>query len=450
MKLDTIREKLPEIWEFLRDYQDLTDVSFRTWFEPLQVFSFEDDTLTLLFPENIPNAAVYIMNKYGPYMQASVKVITGIECQIQIITPEAAAKKSVPEKKEKTDLNPARFNLNPRYTFDTFVVGGNNKLAHAASLAVAEAPAEVYNPLFIYGGSGLGKTHLMHSIAHFILKRNPDAKVTYVTSEKFTSELIDAIRRNTTPDFQAKYRSSDVLLIDDIQFIAKKESTQEEVFHTFNTLYDAKKQIILSSDRPPKDIETLDDRLRSRFQWGLTADIGLPDYETRMAILRKKEEMDGFNIDNAIIQYIAANIVSNIRDLEGALNKITSLSKLNGGQSEITLELAKEALKDQISPNARKELTPEYIIDIVADHYHVKPTDLASEGRGRKLTTPRHISMYLIRKMTNLPYKQIAELFNRGDHTTVMNAEKKIRGEMETDESLRNTLDILQKKINPE
>jgi len=285
--------------------------------------------------------------------------VTGFECSVDFVVenqlPKEAATAPAGNTLITNTINPVSqtaiitANLNPKYIFDTFVVGANNNLAHAASLAVAESPGEIYNPLFIYGGVGLGKTHLMHSIGHFILKNNPAAKVLYVTSEKFTNELIDAIRNknNFSPtEFREKYRNNDVLLIDDIQFI--------------------KKQIIISSDKPPKEIETLEERLRSRFEWGLTVDIQSPDYETRMAILRKKEEMEGYNIDNEVIKYIATNIKSNIRELEGALTKIVALSRLDN--KEITVELAEEALKDIISPNDKREVTPELFIQVVADH----------------------------------------------------------------------------------
>ena len=341
--------------------------------------------------------------------------------------------------------------LNPRYTFDTFVVGANNNLAHAASLAVAESPGEIYNPLFIYGGVGLGKTHLMHSIAHFILKNNPKAKILYVTSEKFTNELIDAIRNKnniSTTEFREKYRNNDVLLIDDIQFIIGKESTQEEFFHTFNALYEAKKQIIISSDKPPKEIETLEERLRSRFEWGLTVDIQSPDYETRMAILRKKEELEGYNIDNEVIKYIASNIKSNIRELEGALTKIVALSKLD--RKEINLDLAEEALKDLISPNGTQEVTPELIIQVVADHYGVTPLDLASQKRSKDIVYPRQIAMYLCRSMVDTSLQHIGKCLGGRDHTTIIHGIEKVEAELATNSSLQNTIDILKKKINPQ
>ena len=343
-------------------------------------------------------------------------------------------------------------NLNPKYTFDSFVVGANNNLAHAASLAVAESPGEIYNPLFIYGGVGLGKTHLMQSIANFILKNNPKAKILYVTSEKFTNELIDAIRNKnniSTTEFREKYRNNDVLLIDDIQFIIGKESTQEEFFHTFNALHEAKKQIIISSDKPPKEIETLEERLRSRFEWGLTVDIQSPDYETRMAILRKKEEMEGYNIDNEVIKYIATNIKSNIRELEGALTKIVALSKLEKNR-EINIALAEKALKDIIAPGDKKEVTPEFIIEVVADHFNLTPLDIISQRRNKEIVYPRQIAMYLCRNMTDTGLQNIGKSLGGRDHTTILHGIDKITADLEGNPTLQNTIDILKKKINPQ
>ena len=291
----------------------------------------------------------------------------------------------------------------------------------------------------------------MHSVAHFILKNNPSAKILYVTSEKFTNELIDAIRNKnnvSTTEFREKYRNNDVLLIDDIQFIIGKESTQEEFFHTFNALYEAKKQIIISSDRPPREIETLEDRLRSRFEWGLTVDIQPPDYETRMAILRKKEELEGYNIDNEIIKYIATNVKSNIRELEGALTKIVASSKLNN--KEINLELAEEALKDLISPNAAREVTPQLIINIVSEHFGITPLDLIGQKRSKELVFPRQIVMYLCGDMTSESLQNIGKALGGRDHTTIIHGTKKIASELKTDENLKNTIDILKKKINPQ
>ena len=291
----------------------------------------------------------------------------------------------------------------------------------------------------------------MHSIAHFILKNNPAAKILYVTSEKFTNELIDAIRNKnnvSTTEFREKYRNNDVLLIDDIQFIIGKESTQEEFFHTFNALYEAKKQIIISSDRPPREIETLEDRLRSRFEWGLTVDIQQPDYETRMAILRKKEELEGYNIDNEVIKYIASNVKSNIRELEGALTKIVALSKLN--KQEITIRLAEEALKDLISPNASREITPQLIVNIVSEHFNINPEDLTGQKRSKELSHPRQIVMYLCGSMTDESLQNIGKILGGRDHSTILHGQKKIISELETDENLKNTIEILRKKITPQ
>ena len=329
-------EKLQEQWDeillYMKEEHEIMDISFKTWLLPLKVHHVDKNTntATIIVPDS--NMIGYIRKKYGLPLEVSIAEKLGVECKLTFISKEEAdsaapAAENLLIKKNTKEVSPEiiqNANLNPKYTFDTFVVGANNNLAHAASLAVAESPGEIYNPLFIYGGVGLGKTHLMHSIAHFILKNNPNAKVLYVTSEKFTNELIDAIRNKnniTTTEFREKYRNNDVLLIDDIQFIIGKESTQEEFFHTFNALHESKKQIIISSDKPPKEIETLEERLRSRFEWGLTVDIQSPDYETRMAILRKKEEMEGYNIDNEVIKYIATNIKSNIRELEGALTQ---------------------------------------------------------------------------------------------------------------------------------
>ena len=318
--MDTILAKWNEILETVRVEYDIMDVSFRTWLLPLKVYRVEDDEITLLV--NQEQALTIIQNKYMLPLRVTIAEITGTEYNIKFITPRDVREIEKSSSQSKPQMNETieRANLNPKYTFDTFVVGGNNNFAHAASLAVAESPGEMYNPLFLYGGVGLGKTHLMHSIAHFILDKDPNKKVLYVTSEYFTNELIEAIRNgNNTAmtKFREKYRNIDVLLIDDVQFIIGKESTQEEFFHTFNDLHGQKKQIIISSDKPPKDMETLEARLRSRFEWGLIADISSPDYETRMAILQKKEEMDGYNIDDEIIKYIATNIKSNIRELEG-------------------------------------------------------------------------------------------------------------------------------------
>ena len=447
--LEQLKENWEKILDNVKEDQDLSDVSFNTWLVPLKPVSVEGNVVTILCPVNSIGLE-YIDKKYKIFIQVAIEEVIGFKCELHLVIPEEKAKKA--PKKKVVDADIIKSNLNPRYTFDTFVVGSNNKMAHAASLAVAESPAEIYNPLFIYGGVGLGKTHLMHSIAHFILKNNPDAKVLYVTCETFTNELIDAIRNKnniTTTEFREKYRNIDVLLIDDIQFIMNKESTQEEIFHTFNALYEAKKQIILSSDRPPKDIETLEERLRSRFEWGLTVDIGSPDYETRMAILRKKEDMEGYNIDDAVIRYIATNIKSNIRELEGALTKIVASARLTN--SEITLEMAEESLKDHISPTQGREITPQLIIDVVADHFNISPEDISSANRSRSIAYPRQIAMYLCCDMVGKDYslQMIAKYLGKNDHTTVIHGRNKIAKELSTDENLQYTVNILKNKLNP-
>ena len=317
--MEIVQDKWKEILQRVRDEHELSEISFTTWIEPLTIHSVEDNLITILVPSE-KMGLDYVSKKYTLPIKVAIAEITGVNYEIRFILPEEVKQEKAPAPVQKNLYVP---NLNPKYTFDTFVVGSNNKFAHAASLAVAESPGEIYNPLFLYGGVGLGKTHLMHSIAHFILQKNPSSRILYVTSEEFTNEVIEAIRNSNNTamtKFREKYRNIDVLLIDDVQFIIGKESTQEEFFHTFNTLHGANKQIILSSDRPPKDMDILEDRIRSRFEWGLLADIQSPDYETRIAILRKKQELDGYSVSDDVIEYIASNIKSNIRELEGALN----------------------------------------------------------------------------------------------------------------------------------
>ena len=453
--LDKILGKWDEILLKLKEDHDITDVSYKTWLLPLKPYSVDKNILTILVPDDL--FSNYVKKKYEFLLTYTIGEVTGFECEIKFILKDQVKEEPSEKKLIKNNTNTVsqlaiqNANLNPRYTFDTFVVGKNNNLAHAASLAVAESPGEIYNPLFIYGGVGRGKTHLMHSVAHFVLKNNQDAKILYVTSEKFTNELIDAIRNKnniSTTEFREKYRNNDILVVDDIQFIIGKESTQEEFFHTFNALYEAKKQIIISSDRPPREIETLEERLRSRFEWGLTVDIQQPDYETRMAILRKKEELEGYNIDNEVIKYIASNVKSNIRELEGALTKIVALSKLNN--REINIELAEEALKDLISPNAVKEVTPQLIINVVSEHFGINSLDVIGQKRSKELVFPRQIVMYLCGEMTTESLQSIGKALGGRDHTTIIHGTKKIASELKDDENLKNTIDILKKKINPQ
>ena len=460
--MNIVQEKWEEIIEHLKVEHDLSNVSFTTWIRPLKVYDVIDDTVIILVNTN--SSVEYIEKKYLLPLKVCIADITGEEYEIRFISEddnvleELQSKPSESMTKKRTKSAAEKAGLNPKYTFDTFVVGGNNNFAHAASLAVAESPGEVYNPLFLYGGVGLGKTHLMHSIAHFILDKNPKKKVLYVTSETFTNELIEALKMGKTSGnesaiskFRDKYRNNDVLLIDDIQFIIGKESTQEEFFHTFNHLHTSGKQIIISSDKPPKDIETLEARLRTRFEWGLIADISAPNYETRMAILQKKIELDQlekYNIPKDVLKYIAESVKTNIRELDGSLNKLIALYKLNH-EGEIDIPLAAEALKDIISSENKREVTPELILDIVADHFGITVADLKSNKRNADIANPRQISMYLIRTMTESSLKAIGVVLGGKDHSTIKYGIEKIAAEEKEDETLSNTINIIRKKINP-
>ena len=409
--------------------------------------------MIIMIPSDQAHALNYISSKYKSFFKVIISEMMDHTYDISFVLEKEAIKnekKAEPASKPSNHINYENANLNPKYKFDTFVVGSNNKLAHSAALAAAESPGEVYNPLYIYGGAGLGKTHLMHAIGHFTLEKNPGMKVLYVTSENFTNEVISCIRSGDAlkmNNMREKYRTVDILMIDDIQFIIGKESTQEEFFHTFNTLHSAGKQLILSSDKPPKDMETLEERLRSRFEWGLIADIQPPDYETRMAILQKNAENYNKEIANEVLSYIADNVKSNIRELEGALNKIMAFSKLN--KVDINLEYAEEALKDVIYPNKKKEITPSYIIEVVAEHFGISPEDIASKKRTAELVQPRQVVMYLCRQLTEASLQNIAKAIGKKDHTTVLHGIKTITKEMETDEELKNKIDIIKKKIMP-
>ncbi len=451
--MDSIKEKWDEIKETIRKEYELTDVSYDTWIKPLSFYDVKDNVVIIMIPSDQAHALNYISSKYKNFFKVIVSEMMNHTYDISFVLEKEAMekeKKTESAAKISNHVNYENANLNPKYKFDTFVVGSNNKLAHSAALAAAESPGEVYNPLYIYGGAGLGKTHLMHSIGHFILERNPEIKVLYVTSENFTNEVISCIRSGDAikmNKMREKYRTVDILMIDDIQFIIGKESTQEEFFHTFNTLHSAGKQIILSSDKPPKDMETLEERLRSRFEWGLIADIQPPDYETRMAILQKNAENYNKEIDDAVLSYIADNVKSNIRELEGALNKIMAFSKLN--KVDINLDHAEEALKDVIYPNKKKEITASFIIEVVAEHFGINPEDIASKKRTAELVQPRQIVMYFCRELTANSLQNIAKAIGKKDHTTVLHGIKTITKEMENNEELKNKVDIIRKKIVP-
>ena len=452
--MDNLIQNWETIKENLKNDYDISDIAFKTWISPLQIHEIKEDTLIII--SSLQGSIDIIKKKYEIPLSVVITEFTGKEYTLKFIYPDDIdyyEKKEDPsENIEKIKANLA--NLDPKYTFDTFVVGKNNEFAHAAALAVAENPGELYNPLFIYGGVGLGKTHLMHSIAHYIISKNSDLNVLYVTSESFTNDLIDAIRigkagnSNSMTKFREKYRNVDVLLIDDIQFIIGKESTQEEFFHTFNALYSAKKAIIISSDKPPKDFDTLDERYKTRFEWGITADISSPDFETRMAILHKKEETDHlekYHIPNEVMEYIANNVNTNIRELEGSFNRLLALAILQ--KKEINISLAMDALKDIINPKNKKEISPEIILDVVSDFCKISVDDILSPKRNAEIVIPRQIVMYLCRKLTSATYEDIGSLLGDRDHSTVKHGETSIKNAISTDKKIKELVDALVKKL---
>lgn len=422
-----LNELLNEAKELLKN--EMTKVSYDTWIKDLTIIGKEQNTYILGVSSDFQKEA--IMTRNYALIVNTFKYITNTDCDIAV-REVGATVNNIEQKNNGLDSvssisGYSNSFLNPKYTFDTFVVGNNNRFAHAAALAVAEAPASSYNPLFIYGGVGLGKTHLMHAIGNEILKHDHSSKILYVTSEKFTNQLINAIRDNTTENFRNCYRNVDVLLIDDIQFIAGKERIQEEFFHTFNTLHESGKQIILSSDRPPKEMKLLEDRLKSRFEWGLIADISNPDYETRLAILRKKAQSDSIVIDDMILSNIATKIDTNIRELEGVLNKMIAKASLT--HSPLTLEMAEKAINDVISQK-EKVVSVESIQEVVAKYFNINAKDLKSSKRSNDLAYPRQIAMYLCRDIAQMQLAKIGECFGKRDHTTVMHACRKIESEI--------------------
>ncbi|BCZ43934.1 chromosomal replication initiator protein DnaA [Clostridium gelidum] len=440
---------LKNLWDKTLDIikSELSEVSFNTWIKSCEPMSISSDTIKISVPNSFTQDI--LDKRYKDLVVNSIKAVCSKLYKIEFIIMSDGYdndKSNLPEISKSIIVNDEMSStLNPKYTFKSFVIGNSNRFAHAASLAVAESPAKAYNPLFIYGGVGLGKTHLMHAIGHYILESNPSAKVVYVSSEKFTNELINAIKDDKNEEFRNKYRNVDILLIDDIQFIAGKERTQEEFFHTFNELHDANKQIILSSDRPPKEIPTLEDRLRSRFEWGLIADIQVPDFETRMAILKKKADVENLNVANDVMGYIATKIKSNIRELEGALIRIIAYSSLTN--REVTVDLATEALKDIISKKQGKHVTIDIIQDVVSSYFNLRIEDLKSQRRTRNVVYPRQIAMYLSRKLTDMSLPKIGEEFGGRDHTTVIHAYEKISDNLKMDDSLQQTVADLTKKL---
>lgn len=418
-------------------------VSFETWISPIVPYKIDGNSFILQIGE--PFYRDMIQKRYIPLIRSALKKATNVDYQIKIITEEELPPMPKNNNNVISTAISLENNLNPRYVFSSFVVGNSNRMAHAASLAVAEAPAQAYNPLFLYGNSGLGKTHLMHSIAHYILDKNPSTKVLYVTSETFMNELITSIQNNKNEEFRNKYRNIDVLLIDDIQFISKKEGTQEEFFHTFNALHESNKQIIISSDRPPKEIKTLEDRLRTRFEWGLIADIQAPDYETRIAILRKKVDTEGLSVGNDVLAFIAKSIVSSIRELEGALTRIVAYAALT--KQRVSITLAETALKDIFNENASKQITAISIQQIVANYYHIHIEDIQGSKKTKNIAFPRQIAMYLCRKFLDISLPKIGEQFGGRDHTTVIYAVSKIEKSLKRDTLLQQDIEELEEQI---
>ena len=486
-----LNENIESIWESVlyEIEKKLSRPSFETWIKPTTPIAIKDSVLYLKVPNDFSRD--FIQSHYYNLINKTLENICDLHLSIQFIISDKSdireeleedeensnkVTSSISPKKENIEMkktsetktetkteNVTKINegtsapftsrnqkynslwLNPKYTFDSFVIGSGNRFAHAASLAVAECPSKSYNPLFIYGGVGLGKTHLMHAIGHHVLHNMGLSSVVYITSEKFTNEFINAIRDNKTNEFRNKYRNIDILLVDDIQFLAGKEQTQEEFFHTFNALHENNKQITISSDRPPKEIPTLEDRLRSRFEWGLITDIQPPDLETRIAIIRKKARLENFELPNEVVHYIAEKINTNIRELEGALIRIVAYSSLSG--YKVDLDMAKEALKDIISPHKSKELTIDHIQIVIAEHFNMKKEELKSKKRTKNITVPRHIAMYLCRELTDYSLPKIGEEFGGRDHTTVMHAHHKVVEDISNNYNLKKLLEELTEKI---
>lgn len=436
------KENINELWNTAKELlkSETTAITFLTWIQPLEIKSFRDNTVVLVATNKFQRDT--LEKKYIDLLTNTFNVITHKKCQvfIQLEDEEDDVILSTPTSigNNKVFLDSG---LNPKYTFSTFVIGNNNKFAQAASMGVSENPGSKYNPLFIYGGVGLGKTHLMQSIGNQILSNNLNSKVLYVTSETFTNQLINALRDQATDKFRNKYRNIDVLLIDDIQFIANKKSTQEEFFHTFNTLYEAGKQIVISSDKPPKDIELLEDRLKSRFEWGLIADISNPDYETRLAILRKKIQLDNIIIDDEILSAIATKLDTNIRELEGTLNKLIAKASLTN--SPITMEMTQKAI-DDIVAQQQKVISSDYIQEVVGKYFDIDPADLKGSKRSNDVTFPRQIAMYLCRNVAQMSMPQIGKDFGNRDHSTVNHSCNKIEKEMKSNSNTRLIVESVQ------
>jgi chromosomal replication initiator protein len=447
-------EKWDDILENLRINFEISDPAFNTFIKILKVHSISGDKLTILIDDTKVANKNFIEKRYSTFLQVTIEEMTNVHYEISYISKDEVSNTPVEPFQKNTSMPKEHPSISRKYTFDNFVVGDNNDYAHAASLKVAEEPGGIYNPLFIYGGAGLGKTHLMHAIGNYIIDQDSSMTVCYVTSESFVNEIVEAIRdkrgdgSNSMQEFRNKYRNIDVLLIDDIQFIIGKETMQQEFFHTFNALYESQKQIVISSDKHPATMKMLEDRLRSRFEMGLTVDIKPPTYETRMAILSRKVEEEHLTIDDSILDYIASNVSSNIRELQGAITKVIAFSKLR--HKDITMDLAKEALVDMITPDKKREITVDYIIETVADHFNISTNELLSNKRTSNISHPRQICMYLCCELTNNTLDVIKKHLNRKDHSTIIHGRDNIKKAIETDTNVAKDVDILIKKINPQ
>ncbi len=447
------KQQLSDKWEDIKytvkNDNDIMDVAYDIWIVPMKIYSVENDLVKILIPSEQASGVSYISKKYLLPFKVAISEIMNHPYEIEFVSENdiksPVSKRDISAYPQDQITRIQKANLNPKYTFSTFVVGPNNKLAHSAAMAVSADPGNVYNPLFLYGGPGLGKTHLMHSIGHQIINSNPNMNVRYATSETFTNEVIESIQTGGQSKLREKYRTVDVLLLDDVQFIIGKDQTQIEFFNTFNALHEQNKAIILSSDKPPRDMKTLDDRLKSRFEWGMTVDINPPDYETRMAILRKYSEMQDIEVNDEIIQYIASNIHTNIRELEGALNKVAALANLQG--KTVTLDDAANAIKDMLKDDNPRILTTDMIISGVSKYFSITPEEIKSQKRSKDIVFPRHIAMYLCRKKLNIPLADIGKSIGNRDHTTVLHGYEKIDEEISTNENTRNIVNEIEQLL---
>lgn len=450
----SLKENWQNILETVKNEYSIKEMLFKTWLAPLTIVEVTEKDLFLGYPTSESMEmdesflTSHIMKHYGLQLKVAIEEVTGVSYNLKV--------KLIGSEKKKPEKAPAvshiNSNINEIYTFSNFVVGSNNRFAQQAALAVAETPGELYNPLYIYGGPGLGKTHLLHAIGNYILEENPNTKVLYVTSETFTNEVIESMRTSNVntkamTNFREKYRMVDVLMIDDIQFIIGKEQTQEEFFHTFNTLKEAKKQIIITSDQSPKEMKTLEERFRTRFEMGLMADIGLPEYELRMAILQKKAEEKNFKLSDEVINYIATNVKTNIRELEGALNKLLAVSRLTN--TEVTIDIAMKELQNIIDPDKPREITPQTIIEIVCEHFSVTLDQMTGKSRSNDISRPRQIAMYLCKTMTECSLEVIGSFLGGRNHSTIIHGVQKIADEYEIDQDLKSQIDVIKKKIRP-